>query len=32
MRNIEIFGGALIKPAFTEFDSLNKENPADLDY
>jgi hypothetical protein len=22
----------LIKPAFAEFDSLNKENPADLDY
>ena len=32
MRNIEIFGGALIKPAFTEFESLNKENPVDLDY
>jgi alpha-glucosidase (family GH31 glycosyl hydrolase) len=31
LRHIEIFGGALIKPAFTEFESLNKENLADLD-
>lgn len=32
LKRIEIFGGALIKPAFTEFESLNKENEGDLDY
>ena len=31
LKKIEINGGALIKPAFTEFDSLNKDTDASID-
>jgi hypothetical protein len=31
LKKIETFGGALIRPAFTEFESLNKENDTSID-
>lgn len=31
LKKIEVFGGALIKPAFTEFESLNNNTDASID-
>jgi hypothetical protein len=31
LKKIETFGGAFIRPAFSEFESLNKENDSAID-